>query len=165
MTGKSTYTEEIADKICEELARGKSLVKICDEIDVSYSTIMKWLRDFDDFSQKYAHAREAQADYLADEIIQIADDSTHDSVVDEDGNLRLNTEFVARSRLKVDSRKWIASKLLPKKYGDRQEIDLSGSVNLSNLSKEQLALQLAEALSLAGISNSGAGIGEKESGK
>ena len=60
-----------------------------------------------------------QAHILAEEIISISDNSTHDTVYDQDGNAKCNNEWIARSRLRVDSRKWIASKMLPKLYGDK----------------------------------------------
>jgi hypothetical protein len=80
---------------------------------------MRWLADEakQEFRLHYAHAREAQADLLAAEILAIADDSSGDIITDKDGNTRLDREFVARARLRVDSRKWLAGKLAPKKYG------------------------------------------------
>mgnify|MGYP000420369159 CR=1 FL=1 len=78
-------------------------------------------------------AREAQADHYAEEILQIADDGTGDSWTDDDGNVRTNTDVVARSKLRVDARKWKASKLAPKKYGDRVEQAVSLTHYVSEL--------------------------------
>ena len=102
-----------------------------DEGMPAQSTVYKWLIDNDGFSEKYARAREVQAEFLAEEIIQIADDASGDSTTDEDGNERMNAEFVARSRLRVDARKWYASKVAPKKYGDRIQQDINANVNIS----------------------------------
>jgi hypothetical protein len=85
-------------------------------------TVYRWLAINEDFRHQYALAREDQADTLADEIIDIADDSKHDIMIvtNPDGSEREveNREVVNRSRLRVDARKWVASKLKPKKYGD-----------------------------------------------
>ncbi|MDP3845942.1 MAG: hypothetical protein Q8R10_05895 [Pseudomonas sp.] len=124
-TGRpTTYTPAVASAICEKLADGMSLRKLCAQPAMpSMTTVLRWLVDETkpEFRLHYAHAREAQADLLAGEILEIADDSSGDTFTDKDGNTRLDREFVARARLRVDSRKWLASKLAPKKYGDRIE--------------------------------------------
>ncbi len=80
-----------------------------------------WLFDgeHEDFMDQYARAREAQAEVRADEIVDIADDESGDFTTDEDGKRVVNHEHIQRSRLRVDARKWVASKLLPKRYGDK----------------------------------------------
>jgi hypothetical protein len=124
-TGRpSAYTPSVAAAICEALADGISLRKLCAQPAMpSMTTVMRWLADEhkQEFRLHYAHAREAQADLLAAEILEIADDSSGDIIIDKDGNTRLDREFVARARLRVDARKWLASKLAPKKYGDKLE--------------------------------------------
>ena len=75
-----------------------------------------------EFSEQYARAREAQADKLAEEALQIADDGHSDTYVDGDGNVKTDTEVIQRSKLRVDTRKWLASKMAPKKYGDKVAI-------------------------------------------
>ncbi len=83
-------------------------------------TIYLWLGCHPEFMAQYAQAREDQADTLADEIIDIADDSSHDTITDpETGEERANSEWINRSRLRVDARKWVAAKLKPRKYGDK----------------------------------------------
>jgi len=126
--GVTTYTDEIANEICSRLVDGKSLKKICEMDDMpSKSTVFKWLSENETFSDKYARAREAQADTLADEIIDIADDGENDTYEDDEGNVRTNQDVIARSRLRVDARKWIASKLKPKKYGDKLSQEITGA--------------------------------------
>jgi hypothetical protein len=84
---------------------------------------------------KYARAREIQADYLADQIIEISDETHSDKSFNEDGYEVTNHEVIARSRLRVDARKWKASKLYPKKYADRVDTDLtSGGQKIADLS-------------------------------
>jgi hypothetical protein len=127
----SLYTEPLAARICRRLAEGESLRAICaDKAMPAISTVMGWLFDgnHDGFSEQYARAREAQAEVRADEIVDIADDTSGDFAADKDGKLAANSEHIQRSRLRVDARKWIAAKLLPKRYGDK--IDLSGTVGL-----------------------------------
>lgn len=131
MAGVSEYTQEIASAICERIAEGASLRSICrDEAMPAQSTVFKWLVQQPAFAEQYAHAREAQADALADEIIDIADDGKRDSYKDADGVEHVDHDHIARARLRVDSRKWIASKLKPKKYGEKQDINLSGDITV-----------------------------------
>lgn len=100
----SIYTPEIAAAICDEIAGGRSLRSICaDEAMPSYSAVNSWLNKDLEFQQQYARAREDQADHYADEIIEIADS---EAPADD-------------RRVKIDARKWIASKLKAKAYGDK----------------------------------------------
>lgn len=108
----SIYSPELAADICSRLAQGDSLRSICKKTRMpAISTVMGWLFDdeHEEFSQQYARAREAQAELRADEIIDIADDAKNAD----------KSEKVQAARLRVDARKWVASKLLPKVYGDR----------------------------------------------
>ncbi|OWT68078.1 MULTISPECIES: terminase small subunit protein [unclassified Achromobacter] len=124
---ESTFTQEIGDTICARLADGESLRRICQDEDMpDKSTVMRWLAQDENLRDQYARAREAQADRLAEEILEIADDGRNDTYTDEDGNERTNQEVVARSRLRVDARKWLASKMAPKKYGDKVELSGTG---------------------------------------
>lgn len=84
----------------------------------SYSTVMKWLEEDEILSDRYARGKEAQADFMADELLEIAD-SDVDNVVDQNGVSRKDSADVQHKRLRVDTRKWLASKLKPKKYGDK----------------------------------------------
>ena len=143
----SLYTEALAAKICQRLAEGKSLRSICrDDAMPAISTVMGWLfdGDHDDFQEQYARAREAQAEVRADEIVDIADDDTNDFTADKDGKLVADHEHIQRSRLRVDARKWIAAKLLPKRYGDKLQHTGEGGgpirvrPDLSKLTDEEL---------------------------
>lgn len=128
----SDYTPELVDRICAELACGKSIRTVCKADDMpSVQTIFSWLRLKPEFLDRYARAKNEAADALVEEMLDIADDGSNDwmEVHDKDGaciGYKVNGEHVQRSRLRVDSRKWIASKLKPKKYGD--SVDLNHGV-------------------------------------
>lgn len=116
----SSYTDAIGDTICAKLASGSSLTRICKGDDMpGLETVYRWLRERDDFRDRYASAREDQADTLADEIVEIADETAFDTKEGPNGKLTADSEWIARSRLRVDARKWVAAKLKPKKYGDK----------------------------------------------
>lgn len=124
----SEFTQEIADVICERIADGESLRGICKDEDMpNKATVFKWLAARKEFSDQYARARESQAETMADEILAIADDGLNDTYLDDDGNERTNHDVIARSRLRVDARKWLASKLAPKKYGDKVTQEHTGA--------------------------------------
>jgi len=116
------------DLICTAIATSErglvSLVRAFQKNDPKFpdvTTVMKWLREDEIFSQHYAQAREAQADYMADQIVEISDDDSLDMAFKEDGTPFVDKEHIQRSKLRVDARKWVASKLKPKKYGDKLE--------------------------------------------
>lgn len=121
------YCQEKADLICEKLSDGCSLKEICAPDDMpTRSTVYRWLSLHSEFSDMYVRAREEQAETLADEIIAIADETYDDIAIDDKGNERCNTEFIQRSKLRVDARKWVAAKLKPKKYGEKVQQEVSG---------------------------------------
>lgn len=79
MARPSTFTEEVAGLICERLADGESLRSICSQEGMpSKSMVFRWLAANEAFRDQYARAREAQADTLFDEILDIADDGRND---------------------------------------------------------------------------------------
>lgn len=111
------YSEELTAKICERLAIGESLARICRDDDMpSMSSVFLWLGKYPEFSERYTRAREAQAETHADRLIEIADNDTIDP---------------NHKRIMVDTRKWVASKLKPKRYGDKAEVEHSGNVGLT----------------------------------
>lgn len=120
----SEFTQDIADKICGDLADARSLRSICLADDMpGLTTVFRWLRENEAFRNQYACAREAQADAIFDEALDIADDGSNDWMERrrEDGSTDevVNHEHIARSKLRIDTRKWMAGKLAPKKYGDK----------------------------------------------
>jgi len=118
------YNQEIAHEICEIIANtSKGLKKLSAENEhwPDSTTIRRWIQANEEFCRQYARAKLLQADYMAEEILEISDDGSNDFMADKDGNQRLDGEHVQRSRLRVDTRKWLAAKLAPKIYGDKQE--------------------------------------------
>jgi hypothetical protein len=126
------YTDELAHEICERLAAGESLNAICKAAGMpSEVTVRNWAhRDHEGFSAKYTDARARGYLRLADEIIEISDDAANDVIVGEDGREIVQHEIVARARLRVDSRKWMLSKMLPKVFGDKVGVEHSGEVGV-----------------------------------
>lgn len=124
----SDYTKEKGDYIIERLLDGESLRSIClDESVAKQSTVFRWIHNYEEFRKQYELAREWQAEKFADEMLDIADDSSNDWMEkNAEGTAiighKVNGEHVQRSRLRIDTRKWIASKLKPKKYGDKLEL-------------------------------------------
>lgn len=127
----SSFTQEIADLICEGLAEGHSLRSLCKADNMpNAGTVCRWLATNETFREQYARAREAQAETLFDEMLDIADDGRNDKYEDENGNVRTDHDVIARSKLRVETRKWMAGKLKPKVYGDK--IDLNHGVQPEN---------------------------------
>jgi hypothetical protein len=109
----SDYSQEIVDAICERLANGQSLRRICTNDEMpDRSTVLRWLESHDDFAAKYARARDAQADYMDDLILDTADACTPLTAISD--------------RVKIGAYQWRGSKLKPKKYGDRTLTELTG---------------------------------------
>jgi len=108
----SKYTEALAQEICDRIANGESLKRITDGSDMpSRPTVHAWLITKPEFLNKYNTAKQMQADVYADEM----DDIAHDESID-----------TQRAKLIIDTRKWTASKLKPKKYGDKLDVTSDG---------------------------------------
>ena len=114
------YSQETADAICARLVEGLSLRKASAAEGVAPSSVLEWVETNPAFAEQYARARARGYQLLADEIIEISDDSSGDIIATEHGE-KVDSEFVARSRLRVDSRKWMLAKMLPKVYGEKIE--------------------------------------------
>lgn len=134
----SDFSHELALEICHRIAEGQPLTKICRSPSMPcYRTVLGWLLKgekkepgFDSFLLMYERAKQDQSDTMADEMIEIADDSSNDTIEIEGKKGQMlkaeNREWVNRSKLRVETRKWIAAKLKPRKYGDRMATELSG---------------------------------------
>lgn len=128
----SKFTKELAETICERLALGESLRAICRDAKMpSQSMVFRWLSDNEQFREQYARARDFQADSWADEILQISDDGSNDTYTDSNGNERVDHDVVARSKLRVDTRKWLMARMAPRKYGDKLSVAGDGDSPLT----------------------------------
>ncbi|AIX74670.1 MAG: DNA packaging protein [Mixta calida] len=144
----SDYTDELAEIICLRLAEGESLRSVCrDDGMPSKQAVLRWLARNEKFRAQYVRAKEEGAEAIAEELFDIADDGSNDWMekLDKDGEpigWQLNGEHVQRSKLRIDTRKWYLSKILPKKYGDRIQHDQS--ITMTNLTDEELERKLQE---------------------
>lgn len=130
------YNEQIDKEICERLAFGESLNSICKDDHIPHRVnVMRWIlatdnHKYDQFRTNYALAREIQYQNMADDILDIADDGTNDFIERQEGFEVVNSENIQRSRLRVDTRKWFMSKVLPK-FKDKQEEQNESSLSES----------------------------------
>jgi hypothetical protein len=102
---------------------------LCKQVGISKRSFFEFKKKSEDYENRYARSKNIQLDNIADEIIDIADDGSNDfmTVVKGDQEYEVqNKEWVNRSRLRVDSRKWLLSKLNPKKYGDKLDLTSGG---------------------------------------
>lgn len=134
----TNYSQELADEICRRIGDGESLRSICAETGMpGRTTVFRWLADpdRDDFRHQYAHARDAQADAIFDDMLEIADDAMNDWMQKRlrDGQVEtvVDQEHIQRTRLRIDTRKWIAARLAPKKYGDKVDVGVSGGLTVA----------------------------------
>lgn len=126
------YTTELAARLCSKLSEGQSLRKACTEEDMPSTTqVFVWLHDKPEFAEQYARAKEESADAMAEYIIDIADDARNDFMEDDYNKgktpgYQLNGENIQRSKLRVDTRKWLMAKMKPKKYGEKLDMTTNG---------------------------------------
>lgn len=129
MKGAGEFDQTIADAIVADIAETTiGLAKLCKKHHISTITLYAWLNDNKDFAKQYARGKEIQNDLIAEEIKDIADDTSNDTIETEKGEIP-NNEWINRSRLRVDSRKWLLSKLQPKKYGDKLDVNHGGQAD------------------------------------
>jgi len=124
------YTQEIADLICEQLAMGISMRSISkDDVFPAMSTMFKWLREHEEFSEQYVKAKQESADAMAEEILYITDTPERGMIVTTkaDGTIETKEEdMLGHRRLQVDTRKWLMAKMKPKVYGDKLDMTSDG---------------------------------------
>jgi hypothetical protein len=146
----SFYTAEGSiEEFCAYICKGGHMARFCEERGLPYKTVSDWVYNNPARAAMYAHAREERAEVLADEIVAISDETCVETKYEgEEVKLVLDATAVARNRLRVDARKWVASKLKPRKYGDKNTTELTGAgggpvqiaaLSLNNLSSTELA--------------------------
>jgi hypothetical protein len=128
----SLYTAELAERILEQLMEGRLLINICDQPGMpSAATIRQWaLEDREGFADRYDRARELGFHAMSEQLVAIADDGRSDWVLyrqpDGTAEVAFDHEHVKRSRLRIDARRWILTKMLPRRFGDRPEVKPDG---------------------------------------
>lgn len=132
MSRPSEFRQDKADAICERLATGLSLRAICRNKSMpNKSTVFRWLAQNSEFSDQYARAREAQADLYVDEMVSIADTPQIGKKTKRtsDGKTEETTfDMTEHRRLQIETRKWVAARMRPKKYGDKLDVEQKTTV-------------------------------------
>lgn len=115
MARPTKYSEKLEDRMLEEIASGRSVISLCREEDwtPNADTWYRWMYKIDGLSDRYTRAKAISSEYHADQILAIADEAD-------------NQTFQV-ARLQIDARKWVASKLVPNKYGEKSQIDHTSS--------------------------------------
>jgi hypothetical protein len=124
---------DIADRVLARIAEGSSLRKASQAEGISHCSVLDWIRADKELANQYARVKEISCQMWADQIIEISDEENYEPVPgprdeDEAREVRFDATAVVRNRLRVDSRKWLLSKLLPKVYGDK--LELGGEVRV-----------------------------------
>jgi len=116
------YSPRLFTDLCARIADGATLPQACRAEGVTNcSTVFRWLGKYPKASEMYARAREARAELHAEEILAISDDGSND-YMEVEGKTVVDHEHIQRSRLRVDTRRWLLSKMLPKQYGDKMQV-------------------------------------------
>jgi hypothetical protein len=118
--------EAVFPDILSRISAGELLTDICDDVGFTRAWFYKWLNEDEARVDAYARARDIQQESWADDIVKISEDSLHDTKEREDGSETMDGEWVARCKLRVDTKKWLMAKLAPRRYGDKQAVELSG---------------------------------------
>jgi len=129
------YALDISRRVCDRLMEGVSLRKLCEEPQMpGRQTVLKWLHTVPQFREDYYHARRVQAEGIIDDILDIADDKDNDwkMITLANGTTKIvaDNEAIQRSRVRIDTRKWVASKMIPQLYGEKaiQEHTVTGDL-------------------------------------
>lgn len=127
------YSEKLAMVICDRISSGESVTQICRDDNMPLArTVYRWLleKEKESFYKMYTQAQTLRADVIHDEIFDIADDGSNDWMEREVGKGRTITvpdhEYINRSRLRVDTRKWVLARMNPKKYGESIDVTTKG---------------------------------------
>lgn len=127
--------EALFPLICQEIAKGVTLREICRREGMpNYSVVYDWIKESEEFSQRFALARESGFDQIAEETLDIADNASNDwmEVNDPDNpGYKLNGEHVQRSKLRIETRLKLLAKWSPKKYGEKIDHNVDGSVTIN----------------------------------
>ncbi len=145
------FTDDLSDAICSRIAGGESMRSISRDDEMpAMTTLFRWLREKDTFRQQYELAKEESGELYADDIVDVADNQVGNPLLKDgepvmkDGKpvMVVDAASVAHAKLRVDARKWTASKLKPKKYGDSTNVNLTKSYK--DLDDDELMARLKQ---------------------
>ena len=143
------YDAELAAKVLDLLAQSGSLRRVCRELGVSRNSIIPWVVDnAEGFGDAYARAKEHGIDTLVEETLDIADDGSNDYMETEHGPA-LNSESIQRSKVRVETRRWLAERLAPRRYGLRQGLDVTSSDGTLQMDDTARSARVAQLVALA----------------
>jgi hypothetical protein len=136
MQGRPTkHTQDLADRLCDQLADGKSLRKVCESDEFpSKTTIFNWLRTNESFLDQYTRAKTETADSHVDDLVDGVE-NIGSPVLDDDGKavmikgkplMVVDMVAIAHAKLIAETKKWAAIKLSPKKYGEKIDLTTAG---------------------------------------
>lgn len=131
--------DAIAHEIIEAISTSTDGIKrLCKRYEhwPSHETVNQWRLHYPEFADRYAHAKRTQADLLVEQALDMAQNNENDVIIDADGIPRSNHAAVQRDRLIVDTIKWVACKLMPKVYGDKQTVDTNITLNHEDTLKD-----------------------------
>lgn len=150
MSRPLSYTPELAAKICEKLASCGSLRAVCREEGMpDRNTVMRWVVDnVNGFAAEYARAKSLGIDEFVEETLEIADDGTNDWMMTQHGP-QLDSEHVQRSKIRIETRRWLAERMEPKKYGARTGLDVTNSDGTLAVDADARAKRLAALMAQA----------------
>jgi hypothetical protein len=126
MAKTSPSIEAVFPDIVSRVASGELLTDLCKEYGFTRAWAYAWMNADKSRVDAYARAREEQQHAWADEIVKIAGESERDTIERDDGGTSMNSEWVARCKLKIDTKKWLMARLNPKAYGDKIQTEVSG---------------------------------------
>jgi len=136
VSAKSTFEPWIGETICEALAEGHSLLSICEAMGIPYVTAMGWETNVPEHGENATRAREIGCRHMAEEMQSIADTPQLGEIrtVKPDGTEEVRYEDMTQHRrLRIETRKWLLSKWASKVYGDKQQIEHSGTVGIADV--------------------------------
>ena len=152
--GTGKYTLKLDEEICKRISLGETLASICKDIGIERSTVYRWFEAHQDFSQRFAHAREIGFDAIADEALNIADTPVIGDIEETGENDKgpfhklKRADMIEHRKLQVETRLKLLSKWCPKKYGNNAALEVTGAdggaiktetkATISALSNEEL---------------------------
>lgn len=114
---------KIFNEICDKIQTGRSLRSVIKDKGMpDVSTFYVWLKEDQEKSKHYAYSTEMRAETIFEDILSIADENENDTILNENGVEVTNHDVINRARLRIDARKWMLSKMIPRKYGDKIDV-------------------------------------------